>query len=109
MFIEICLMCMDDIKEIPLVISKLPISKGDANAVGISKTEKAGDTICEHMVITLLTLKIEIITENRTTNPPIIKIVEVALVILSANTLPKLEKDILFLFFIVDEVLDKYV
>ena len=51
-----------------------------------------------------LAFKMDIILEKITTNPPINKIVEVALVILSANISPKLEKDAILMVCLLESV-----
>ena len=94
--IDIALICMFETKAIPFVISKIPVINGEANGVGICSNLKQGDTNNVKILSNLLALNIEIITENKTTNPPIIIIVEVALKIEFDNISPKFEKAIFF-------------
>ena len=93
MFIESFLQAINEILLIPFVISKIPQRKGPMNEVSIlialNKGEIHVDKICNNP----LDFKIEITLEKITTKPPISKIVEILLVILSANTSPKLEKE----------------
>ena len=102
---ESSLIFIQDIKDIPLVISNIPTSRGEIYWLGILKKEKVGVSILSNTETTWLTLKIEIITEKITTNPPIIKMVDIALVILSDKASPKLENVNLYFEFIVDEEL----
>ena len=97
MFIEIFFICIEDINEIPLVISKKPIIKGDIKSLGKLKILKVGSKSLEQIFNIWLVLKIEIITEKRTIKPPIIKIVDVAFAILSDKIAPKSENNILLL------------
>ena len=78
---------------IPLVISRNPLSKGFAKAGDIFAKLKIGLIISAQKFRMPLDFKIEITLAKITTNPPINKIVEVALVILSARTEPKFEKE----------------
>ena len=91
-FIEIIFIGMLEIKEIPFVISKKPVSKGAINEVGMCKNSKQGTNINVSRSINPLVLKIDIITEKSTTNPPIIIIVEVALEIEFAIASPRFAK-----------------
>jgi hypothetical protein len=92
MFIEIALIFILAIEAIPFVISRNPVSRGEIKDVGIFIKLNNGIKILASKSTRWLALKIEIITENKTTNPPIIIIVEVAEVILSAIVPPRLEK-----------------
>jgi len=56
------------------------------------KPLKTGAITLERSSRSPLAFKIDIMLEKITTNPPINKMVEILLVILSANTSPKLEK-----------------
>jgi len=94
---------IQEIKEIPLVISNIPTSRGEIYWLGILKKEKVGESILSNIEIIWLTLKIEIITENNTTNPPIIRMVDIAFVTLSAKASPKLENVNLYFEFTVEE------
>ena len=77
-FIEIAFMWMQEIWEIPFVISKKPINIGLINEDGICKKLKKGAKKIVKAGSIWLSSKIDIITENKTTKPPIIKSVEVA-------------------------------
>lgn len=100
---EISFIFIEAIKEIPLVISNRPTSRGEIYWLGILKMEKVGVSILSNIEIIWLTLKIEIITENITTKPPIIRMVDIAFVILSDKTSPKLENVNLYFEFTEDE------
>lgn len=105
-FIEMAFIGILEIKEIPFVISKIPVSKGATKFEGIPKIFKQGEIVNVRIFSNLLALKIEIITENITTNPPIIRIVDVAFEIEFAITSPKLERLIVFSeFFTLSEIL----
>lgn len=97
-FIEIAFMWMQEIWEIPFVISKKPINIGLINEDGICKKLKKGAKKIVKAGSIWLSSKIDIITENKTTKPPIIKSVEVAFDILVAIIEPKLENEISLLF-----------
>ena len=70
--IETAFIWILEIKEIPFVISIIPVSRGAINSVGIFKNLKHGIQKIFNIFIKWLALNIEIITENITTNPPII-------------------------------------
>ena len=91
-FIEIALIGILDINEIPFVISIKPVINGATNVDGIFNNFKKGEKVKVNTFNNLLDLKIEIVTEDRTTNPPIIVIVETALDIAFESTSPKLEE-----------------
>ena len=93
MFIESFLQATSEILFIPFVISKMPQRRGLIKEVSICRMLNSGEIQVERIFIIPLDFKIEITLENITTNPPINKIVEILLVILSANTSPKLEKE----------------
>ena len=80
------------IKLTPFVNSTIPESKGLPNSLGIFKMENAGAQILEKLSNKWLWFKIEITTENKTTNPPISKMVEVAFLRLVPKISPKEEK-----------------
>ena len=86
----------EETREIPLVISKMPVINGTINSYGTESKLNNGDTRFEIVIIIWLAFKIEIITEKRTINPPIIIIVFVAEEILSDMISPKCEGDIPF-------------
>ena len=94
-FIEIAFIGILEIKEIPFVISKKPVSKGAIKFIGRCKSSKKGTRVIVSKFINLLAWKIEIITEKITTKPPIIITVEVALDIELAIASPKFDKDTL--------------
>ena len=91
--IEIFLKRIEEIAKIPFVISTIPKIKLSAISVGICKKLRAG---CSKK-IKLLCFNIETITEKTTINPPIVKIVEIELVILFPITSPRLDKPTLLL------------
>ena len=91
--IESFLQTMLDIVLMPLVISKKPLIRGEAKDVSILSILKIGEMQEAQMLRIPLPFKMDMILEKITTKPPIKKIVEVALVMLSANISPKLEKD----------------
>ena len=78
---------------IPFVISRKPLTKGMIKSWLILSKLKIGVRDVANKSRIPSDLKIDIILEYITTNPPINKIVEIAIVILSAYTSPKLEKD----------------
>ena len=92
-FIESFLQAIDDIELIPFVISKKPQIIGLIKEVSILIKLNKGERHVDKMFRIPLDFKIEITLEKITTNPPINRIVEILLVILSANTSPKLEKE----------------
>lgn len=94
--IEMAFICIQEILEIPFVISKKPINIGFTNEFGICKKLKNGVEKFVKNGNIWLSSKIEIITENNTTNPPIIKSVDVAFDILAAIIVPKLEMEMSF-------------
>lgn len=78
---------------IPLVISKNPLKRGEMKLVSILKKLNKGEKVIVAIFNKPLAFTIEMILEKITTNPPIKSIVEMLLVMLSANTSPKLEKE----------------
>lgn len=96
MLIESFLQAICEIEFIPFVISKNPQRKGDIKEVSILRKLNNGEKQVDKMLIMPLDFKIEITLEKITTNPPINKMVEILLVILSAKTSPKLEKETFF-------------
>ena len=90
--IENFLLEMLEIEFIPLVISKNPLINGEAKTESILKTDNIGERTVEKADNIPLDFNIDITLEKITTKPPINKIVEMLFVILSDNTLPKLEK-----------------
>ena len=92
-FIESFLQAILEIEAIPFVISINPLMRGIQKEVSILINSKTGVINIEVLFRIPLDFKIEIILENNTINPPIRKIVEVALVILSAITSPRLFND----------------
>lgn len=77
---------------IPLVISNNPVKIPDIKLVSILKKLHNGVNNSSNISSKWLDFKIDIMLENITTNPPIIRIVEILLVILSDKISPKLEK-----------------
>ena len=92
-FIESFLQAIEDIKFIPLVISKNPVNNPEINEVSICIILNRGVNNVLTTFKTPLDFNIEIILEKITTKPPIKTIVEILLVILSDNTSPKFEKE----------------
>lgn len=88
---------MDEIRDIPFVISNIPVRNGAMKLEGICKTSKIGTKILEITYNIELDWSIETITEKITINPPIIRIVDVAFVILELKASPRLESDSWFL------------
>ena len=97
-----------DIEFIPLVISKIPVKILEMKVVSILKRFVIGVKQVVNKFNIPLDCRIEIILEKITTNPPIKRIVEMLLVILSANTSPKFEKLTSFLEFVVVERLLRF-
>lgn len=83
---------MADIFLTPFVSSIIPEIILDEKSVGILNIFKIGLIIIHNKSSKWLLFSIEIITENKTTKPPIIITVEIALLILKLKTSPKLEK-----------------
>lgn len=77
------------IKEIPFVTSIKPVSKPILTELGILKKLSKLDNIIKMWLV----CNIDIIIENRTTKPPIIRIVLIAFMILLDKTSPKLQKE----------------
>ena len=75
----------------PFVNSKIPEIKPEENFSGICKKWKMGFKQLVKMSINWLVCNIEIITENKTTKPPIIRIVEIADWMLVPSISPKFE------------------
>lgn len=96
--IEIFLQIMEDITLIPFVISKKPVNRPWAKFISIFKQLKIGLTILVKILKIPPVFNIEITLENITTNPPIRRIVEILLLILSAKTSPRLDKEANFEF-----------
>lgn len=63
---------------IPFVISNKPVKIDAIKLDGIPKKLKMGSNKMQTKFVIPLIFKIEITTENSTTNPPIIRIVEIA-------------------------------
>ena len=92
MFIDIALMGTEDIKDIPFVISKKPVINGAIKEDGILIILKLGEIINVKMFNNLLVFNIEIITENNTTKPPTIIILDIDEDMDLDNTSPKFDK-----------------
>ena len=93
MLIEICLSLIPEIKLIPFVISKIPVENATEIVVGKFNFLQIGSKIKEIIFAKPLVFSIEIITEKSTTKPPIKSVVDIADVILSPKTSPRLEKE----------------
>ena len=91
-FKEIFFTCILDIKLIPFVISRMLVIIELQKLVGKLKKSKIGVNSIAIRFNILLEFRIDIITENKTTNPPIIITVEVEFVILFPKTSPILER-----------------
>ena len=92
--IEIHLLGIPLINFTPFVSSIIPETmEVDMLVLFIPNILKIGVTILENMCKIPLLFKIDIITLNKTTNPPIIIIVLIADIMLLLKTSPKLEKD----------------
>ena len=92
-FIDMFFIWILDIRERPFVISKIPIINGSIKEAGICIVLNNGISSMFIIYITWLSFNIEIITENITIKPPIIKIVDVALEIEFAINSPKFTKE----------------
>ena len=77
--IEIAFICIFDINAIPLVISIIPVINGATKVGGIPMALRHGEIKETSIFKNLLALNIDIITEKRTTKPPIIIIVYIDL------------------------------
>ena len=99
--VERAFICMLAIEAIPLVISNNPVNIGAINLGDICIRSNKGVISLIKIVKKLLSFKMEIITEKRTINPPITRIVEILFVILLLNTSPKLDN----LIFLLEAVL----
>ena len=78
---------------IPFVISNIPVKMPEMKLVSMFKDWKIGFSKTVKLFNKPLALKMEIILEKITTNPPIKRMVEMLLVILSAKISPKLENE----------------
>ena len=92
MFTDIALMGTEDIKDIPFVISKKPVINGATKEDGILIILKLGEIINVRIFNNLLVLNIEIITENNTTKPPTIIILDIDEDMDFDNNSPKFDK-----------------
>ena len=79
-------------RDTPFVSSTKPVKIGFINEISILNNLKIGCNVYAQIDSKLLVLKIEIITENNTTKPPITSVVFMALKILFPRTSPKLDK-----------------
>ena len=95
--IDSSFMDIDAINDIPFVISKRPFINGAIKKVGILMSLKIGENINVKRFNNLLDLSIEIITENNTTNPPIIIILDIEEETELDRTSPIFDTFILFL------------
>lgn len=91
MFVEIFFSFIKDTMLIPLVISKIPVNTDAIIWEGRFKNVQTGLSKIQTKSVIPLTFKIEIITENKTIKPPIIRIVEIADWMLEPSTSPKFE------------------
>ena len=94
-----------DIEKITLVISKIPKNNGSANAFSMPQKSKIKEIKFIIGIINLLCCKMEIITENITTNPPIDKIVEILFAIDELKISPKFESCIIDPLFLLMKLL----
>ena len=76
-FREIFLSLINEIILIPFVISNIPLNIEDIISEGILKVLHIGKNTVQIKFVIPLTFKIDIITENKTTKPPIIRMVEI--------------------------------
>lgn len=93
MLSEIALNGILDIIDTPFVSSTIPEKRPFAKLIGIFRVSNTGDTISARKSKTLVLLSIEIITLKSITNPPIIIIVFIELIILLCKIAPKFLKD----------------
>ena len=92
MFIDICFIFIEAIWLIPFVISKNPVKSALEILGEISNKLLIGSNITEITFVIPDVFKIDTITENKTINPPIIRIVEVEDFMLSPKISPKFLK-----------------
>ena len=100
MLIESFFDAIQDIELIPFVISKKPLIRGAIKSELIPTKLKNGAVKLDTALRIPLDFRIDIILENITTKPPINKIVEILLVILSDIISPKFEKEATLLAFV---------
>ena len=93
-FIDIFFKLIHEIKLIPFVISKIPVNREFINCDRMLNLVQIGVKTKFIIFIILLEFKIEMITENKITNPPIIKIVFIADLMLFPSISPRFENDI---------------
>ena len=96
-FVDIALMGTETIKDIPVVISRIPVINGAMKEEGTFIILKLGEIINVKKFKSLLDLNIEIITENNTTNPPIDIILEIDEDMDFDRNSPKFDKQITLL------------
>ena len=107
----IALICIEAICLMPFVISSSPVSNGIQKEELILKSFKIGLKNNDNKLNMPLLFKIDIKLEKITMKPPIISIVFVLLVILSANIFPRLDTvtcsldDVFVLFVLLFELL----
>ena len=92
----------------PFVISNTPVKSPCIKLGSIFKISNRGLNNIVKLFNKPLALKIDMILEKITTNPPIKRIVEILLVMLSAKISPKLEKEAVFLAWL-KEVTEEFV
>ena len=97
-FVDMALMGTEAIKDIPVVISRIPVINGAMKEEGTLIILKLGEIINVIKFKSLLDLNIEIITENNTTNPPIDIILEIDEDMDFDRNSPKFDKQITLLF-----------
>lgn len=91
-FIEIFLQTMEEIVLIPFVISNKPVKNPCVKLISKLKKTKIGLIKFAKTPRIPLVFNIDIILENNTTNPPIIRSVEMLFVMLSDRISPRLSK-----------------
>lgn len=92
MFKEIALKGMLEIIDTPFVSSIIPAKSPLAKETGIFRAFNKGESVNSNKSNNFELLRIEIITLNRTTKPPIIRTVFIELIILAPRIAPKLLK-----------------
>ena len=93
MFTDIAFICVFATKLTPFVSSIIPDRIGFISSAGKPIEQRIGESIKDIPLKIPLWFNIDITTENITTKPPIIKIVDIEFVMLFPNTSPSDEMD----------------
>ena len=92
-FTDIAFMCVCATKLTPFVSSIIPDRMGFISSVGKPIAQSTGESKADMLLKIPLWFNIDITTENITTKPPIIKMVDIEFVMLFPNTSPSDEMD----------------